>query len=93
MDIRINLLFVGSTLAWQCSCHSRIDSQRGKHDCQAALELREHLNYSEIEDACRFILRLPKDSSPERIEEAMNELEPSVAALVRRELLEAKVLK
>lgn len=89
LDLSINLLCLG--MYPYCICHTLIDCKEGYQRCLAALSKREKASTDAIERAIWFILRLPRDASPEQIEERIlsDELAVDVAELVTRSLRKA----
>ena len=90
MDVRINLLSVGSTLQWACQCHMRLHD--GKIPNNVVLEkiaARERQKPDDVEDVLWWISRLDGKSSQARISAALDELGKSARALAVRELVAA----
>lgn len=62
MDVRLNLVAVGSTTDWQCPCHTMIGA--GKISMQAVLDIvgrREKLPPETVRERLDELRRLPKD--------------------------------
>ena len=89
LDIPLNLLCLG--MFPYCTCHTLIDCKEGYQRCLAILSKREKASTDAIERAIWFILRLPRDPSPEQIEERIlaDELARDVAELVTKTLRKA----
>lgn len=85
LDIRINLLSVGSTLAFQCTCHtaSHIDPEI---DFLSVVAKRERELPGDIRDVIYWLRALPKNPSERQVEVSlMNwEFTSTGLALARR---------
>ena len=89
LDIRLNILSVGSTPAFECECHTRIDTKAGQERCWRIISEREGVPVETIREVCSFILNLDKDSSPERIQAALADLSVLGGHFAEAALMEA----
>jgi hypothetical protein len=69
MDVRINLISLGSGESYQCECHRLIHDGKEitRSDVLAVVAGRENCLQGEIEQCIWLIKRLPKDATDERI--------------------------
>jgi hypothetical protein len=91
LDVTWNLLAMGSTLDFECPCHTK-SHQEGDPSYEQMLSVisrREGHSSDAIERAIWFILRLNKDLSVYRVEEALKELTRDPRMLAERELRKA----
>ena len=91
LDIRLNLIALGSTRNYECQCHSNVDSERGLCRSLAAIAKRENVPVNDISDVWFFILRLDKDATPEQITAKLCvwDVDPSTREMARKALQEA----
>lgn len=93
LDIRINLIRVGSTPNFECQCHNNVDTKTGQEACWRVIAARENTTVNAIQDACYMILNLDKDASFDRILLKLAQLEDFKAyRLASRALIVAGVL-
>lgn len=75
LDIAINVVSVGSSSYWQCTCHStKADSQEGQAACWRIVAAREGLSVEVIQEVCYWILRLPSRPSRTQTIDALKDL-------------------
>lgn len=86
LDVRCNLIRVGSSRHFQCQCHSLIDTKEGYRRCLEVSAKREGCKPEEIEAVLYFILNLDKQASKVRIVEQLVKLPEAVRRIVEREL-------
>jgi hypothetical protein len=89
LDIPCNLIALGSTRNWDCTCHEKI--QRGRIDSADVLALvarREGVTAEDVVAVRSLIWRLDKDASRERIvyEAELAELPGEAVGLLWRSL-------
>lgn len=91
-DLRCNLIALGSTLHWCCTCHSMQHSGHSPTPAELLDKVaeREKVSAETIKDVWYFIARLDKDAPTHRIEEALLvELTGDARRIARRELTES----
>jgi len=87
MDVLINLIWVG----WWC-CHVQAENDHAFNSkLKAVVAEREGTSVTSIEEALRFLKRVPKKASPEWIAVASQGLTAEVRRLVTQSLTEAEV--
>lgn len=93
LDIRINLISVGSTLSWECDCHSSYHA--GKIPPNRILEIvaaREKVKVDDVTTVMDLFRRLIKPTQSQLVK-AVNELaQESARKLAFREIDEAGIL-
>lgn len=60
LDIRINIVAVGSSPGMECQCHNNVDTASEKSRCLRIIAERERTTVEAIEAATAFILDLDK---------------------------------
>ena len=60
LDIRCNLVALGSTPNFECECHSRVDNAAGRERCIEIIAKREGCEPSEVEAVVNWFRSLPK---------------------------------
>lgn len=89
LDIKINLLAVGSTRHRECHCHSLVDTKEGRIRCIRIVAEREKCLPQQIEEAINFIRYLDKSASRYAIQEGLIGLSEAAKRIAARELDEA----
>jgi hypothetical protein len=89
LDIRINLVAVGSTPGFECECHSRADAKAEQARCRQIIARREKTTVEAIEEACDLILRLDKHASRFTIDNEVAQLSEAAHWLAVEALEEA----
>ena len=91
LDLRINLIATGSTLAWQCQCHTEIhDGKIPRNQLLEMVAAREKARPEDITAVLDLLRRLMKPSASE-LAEAVHALTTDARLLAIRELQEAGV--
>lgn len=94
LDVRINLIALGSGSLFYCSCHGMVHSgEIARHDLLVLVANREDTRQQDIEAVIPWLQRLPKDATHGQIEAGLAELTGPELALARRVLIEAKKLE
>ena len=90
LDIAVNLVALGSTLAYQCPCHSDHHSGRepNRNDLLAIVAQRENVLQDDIVAAVHFLRAAPKDVTEREFRELVLRfhLRPTCIELVKRTL-------
>ena len=89
MDIRCNLMAVGSTRGGECHCHSLIETPNRYLLCLEKAAARDGCTADQLQSVHTFILRLDKDSSKVRIVEELCKLPEVPRRIAEKELREA----
>lgn len=69
LDLRINLIALGSSLTLECPCHTKIHSE-GKIHWEMLLQVvasREKTTPARIEEVIRLFQRLPKETTEDEL--------------------------
>ena len=92
LDIPLNLVSLGSTLNFECACHTRSHNYDGKQ-LDEIVASREGCAVEDVRDALWIILRIPTDAPVSVIEQELNDcINEKAAMLARRELKLAGIL-
>lgn len=90
LDVRINLIGLGSTLAFECQCHRMVeDGNIERFAMLAVIAARERVLQADIEAVLWLLARLPKAATTARVEAELVRLNDSERALATRTLAEA----
>jgi hypothetical protein len=69
LDVRFNLICVGSTPLWQCTCHTQMESgEIYRRDVLAKIAALNGLLQDQVERAIFILVRLPKNTPLEDAE-------------------------
>lgn len=89
IDIPINLIALGSTLLFQCSCHTKIGAANIKaFEVLAVVAAREDTTPEAITEVMDLIIRLPKDASENVIRREIEKLEDVFVRILATSQLE-----
>lgn len=87
LDIPCNLIALGSSLGFQCTCHHDLHvGHISPEDMLAVVAVREGVMQDSILAVRWFLMRLPKDATDGEIEYASSELTDEAKALLWRSL-------
>ncbi len=89
LTTRINMVSLGSTLDWQCECHSRIHLGRiPRVQVLEKISAREHQRPEDVEDVLNLFRRLIRPTRFQ-LEVGLSDLGDRARVLAQRELREA----
>lgn len=74
LDCRFNIISLGSSPAFQCQCHDRIDRAGGRERCWSVIAIREQTSPEIIKEVCFWILNLDHHASRAKIFDRMMDL-------------------